>query len=189
MSIGSAKKNDPESCCKQYFFRILLLVLGGLALGVSSAKGQQPKRPGNTGERIVLTVSWADGRMAPAKFALKDLEKLERKDYLTVLPSALSVPGRHDWQGIPLRAVLQAAGALHPSSLRIVALDGYQVIVPITDVERFDPILAYRKDDQYIGILDKGPLFLVYPFDGHPELQTMEYINRAIWQVNAIVLK
>ena len=164
---------------------ILLLVVCSFVSIQSTANGQRkPSR-----ESTVLTISWADGRAAPVKLALKDLEKLERKDYLTLLPPSLSVPGRHDWLGIPLRAVLEAANAKSFTTMRIAALDGYQVNLPATDVARFDPILAYQKDGQYIGILDKGPLFLIYPFESHRELQSMQYINRAIWQVNAIVLQ
>jgi hypothetical protein len=165
---------------KHYFLWILLLVLCG-----SDTSGQQKKDSGH----IVLTISWADSRTAPVKFELKDLEKMERKDYWTTLPPSLGVSGRHDWQGVPLRVALEAANVRDFSRLRITALDGYEVYLPAEDIKKFDPILAYRKDGQYIGILDKGPLFLIYPFDSSSKLQTMEYINRTIWQLNTIVVK
>jgi hypothetical protein len=185
MSIKKDKKYSTKRCCTKHFWGILLLVLCSFGMGKSIADGQRKTDQ----EHVILTVSWADGRIPPVKFALKDIEKLERKDYWTVLPPSLGVTGRHDWQGIPLRAVLAAAKAQDFTKLRITALDGYEVYLPASDVQRFDPILAYRKDDQYIGILDKGPLFLIYPFESAPQLQTMEYINRTIWQVNAIILK
>lgn len=165
--------------------RIMFLTCCCLLSGGLTANGQRKLDQ----DHIVLTVSWADSRTTPVKFALKDLEKLERKDYLTAIPPSLGVSGRHDWQGIPVSAVLEAAKAQHYSRLRVTALDGYEVYIPVSDLTSFNPILAYRKDSQYIGILDKGPLFLIYPFDSSPKLQTMEYINRTIWQVSAIVLK
>jgi hypothetical protein len=185
MRIHPAPKDSRDRCWKRYFSGILLVLLCYLASAKCGTNGESARKS----EHIVLTVSRADGNAPPVKFALKDIEKLERKDYLTMLPKALGVSGRHDWQGIPLRAVLKAANARGYSQLRVTALDGYEVYLPATDLTRFDPILAYRKDDQYIGILDKGPLFLIYPFDSNPQLQTMEYINRTIWQVNAIILK
>ena len=30
---------------------------------------------------------------------------------------------------------------------------------------------------------DKGPLFMMYPFDGHPELRGAVHYSRAIWQL------
>lgn len=164
---------------------MLLSVVCSAGAGNFGAFGQRkPER-----EPVILTVSWADNRVPPVRFALKDIEKLERKDYMAKLPPALGVSGRHDWQGIPVRAVLAAAKAQNYTKLRVAALDGYEAYLPVSDLTRFDPILAYRKDDQYIGILDRGPLLLIYPFDSNPQLQTMEYINRTIWQVNAIVLQ
>lgn len=165
--------------------RGLLLAICVFIAGQMTAHGQ--RKPGR--DSVVLTVSWADGRSAPVKFALKDIEKLERKDYMTVLPPAVNVQGKHDWTGVPLRAVLSASNEKNFSTMRVTALDGFEVNLPASDLDRFDPILAYQKDGQYIGILDKGPLFLIYPFDSHRELQTMEYTNRAIWQATSIVLK
>jgi len=68
-------------------------------------------------------------------------------------------------------------------------LDGYQVSIPAEDLVRYDPLLAYQRDGQYIAIRDRGPLFLVYPFDQYPELQKVLFMNRTIWQASTIILQ
>jgi hypothetical protein len=35
-------------------------------------------------------------------------------------------------------------------------------------------------------IRDKGPLFIVYPFDSDPRLQTEQYYGRAVWQLKEL---
>jgi len=140
-------------------------------------------------ERTVLTISWADSHATPIKFSLVALEKLEHKKLVMELPPNFGLSGKHEWSGVPLRSVLAAAKATHFSTLRVVALDGYQVSIPAEDLVRYDPLLAYQRDGQYIAIRDRGPLFLVYPFDQYPELQKVLFMNRTIWQASTIILQ
>ena len=36
---------------------------------------------------------------------------------------------------------------------------------------------------------DKGPLFIVYPYDSDPVLQTEKFYSRSAWQVAQIIVK
>jgi hypothetical protein len=38
-------------------------------------------------------------------------------------------------------------------------------------------------------VRDKGPLFIIYPFDSKPELKSQTFYGRAVWQVAKIVVK
>ena len=38
-------------------------------------------------------------------------------------------------------------------------------------------------------VRDKGPLFIIYPFDANPELKSQTYYSRSVWQVAKIVVK
>ncbi|MFC6670829.1 hypothetical protein [Marinobacterium aestuariivivens] len=42
---------------------------------------------------------------------------------------------------------------------------------------------------EYMRIRDKGPLFLVYPFDSDPALRTEVIQNRSVWQIKHILVK
>lgn len=87
--------------------------------------------------------------------------------------------------GPRLRDVLAAAGA-DGSSLRLRALNDYRVDIPADDPLRYDVIVAHQLNGQAITVRDKGPLFVMYPFDRHPELRNSVYFSRCIWQLRHI---
>jgi hypothetical protein len=84
-----------------------------------------------------------------------------------------------------LRDVLAAAGA-QGSTLRLVALNDYQVDMPMDDAMRHDVIIARLMDDKPMTVRDKGPLFIIYPFDAQPELRSAVYYGRSAWQLRTI---
>ena len=47
-------------------------------------------------------------------------------------------------------------------------------------------LLARLLDDKPMAVRDKGPLFIIYPFDQHEELRTALYLSRCAWQLKAI---
>jgi hypothetical protein len=54
------------------------------------------------------------------------------------------------------------------------------------DASKYGVILARQMDGKTMSIRDKGPLFVMYPFDQLPELKTSVYFSRCIWQLHAI---
>lgn len=84
-----------------------------------------------------------------------------------------------------LSDVLRAAKA-SGTTLRAVALNDYKVAIPAEDATRFKVIVARLIDDKPIPVREKGPLFVVYPFDSDSELRTTKYYDRSIWQLKAI---
>jgi hypothetical protein len=44
-------------------------------------------------------------------------------------------------------------------------------------------------NDQPIPVREKGPLFVVYPFDKSAELRTSKFYERSIWQLKALEVK
>jgi hypothetical protein len=61
--------------------------------------------------------------------------------------------------------------------------------MPMEDVRKFGVILALKRDGEYMTVRDKGPLFIVYPFDSDPELKVQKYYSRSVWQVARIEVK
>jgi hypothetical protein len=89
------------------------------------------------------------------------------------------------FRGPLLQDVLAKVGATG-KQLTITALNDYSVQVPTSDAEQYRVILARTLNGKPLSVRDKGPLFLVYPFDQYPELQNKLYYGRAIWQISAI---
>ena len=82
----------------------------------------------------------------------------------------------------PAAAILAAAGA-DGKVLKVKALNDYSSDVPIADAKDLDTILAVRMNSKLMSVRDKGPLFMIYPFDTNPELYNEKYFSRSVWQV------
>lgn len=115
-------------------------------------------------------------------FSLDDLARLPQQSIRTRTPWHAGEP---TFSGVLLRAVLEAAGA-DGETLRLSALNNYRVDIPAEEARRFDIVLSQRIDGRALGVRDKGPLFLMYPFDRHPELRNSVYFSRCIWQLRRI---
>jgi hypothetical protein len=117
-----------------------------------------------------------------AQFDMAMLEKLPQTSFSTRTPWYASA---RRFSGPLLRDVLTAAGA-QGTLLRATALNDYRVDLPWDDAQRHDLILARLLDGQPMAVRDKGPLFLIYPFDDHPELRSALYYSRSAWQLRSI---
>ena len=84
--------------------------------------------------------------------------------------------------------MLEKAGA-KGQTLSVAALNNYRSEIPVSDLAEHGVILAYKQDGEYMPISDKGPLFVVYPFDADPELNTEVYYTRSAWQVRSITVE
>ena len=120
-----------------------------------------------------------DGR---ADFDLAMLDVLPQRETVTATPWH---EGKHRFSGPTIASILEAAGATG-GTLRIAALNDYATEMPIDDARTIPVILATRIDGEEISIRDKGPLFVIYPFDEQPELFNEVYFNRSVWQVKSI---
>ena len=67
-----------------------------------------------------------------------------------------------------------------------VALNDYAAPIPIAEFHQYDVILAVLRDGQTMPIRDKGPIFIIYPFDDHRELWTEAIYQHSIWQLKEI---
>jgi len=48
------------------------------------------------------------------------------------------------------------------------------------------PLLAYLRNGETMSVRDKGPVWLIFPFDDEPKFQNEEYYSRSIWQLDQI---
>jgi hypothetical protein len=90
-----------------------------------------------------------------------------------------------EFEGVSMRALMAYVGA-EGTEVVASALNDYQSELPMSDFDRFDVVLALKRDGVLMPIRDKGPLFIVYPFDSDPQLQTEQYYSRAVWQVKEL---
>jgi hypothetical protein len=160
-----------------------LMALGWTAApAAEGSDGVALERPSGP---VVLTVT---GRVAKpnvgavAQFDMAMLERLPQKSFVTRTPW---YSGARKFTGPLLRDVLGACGA-QGSNVRAVALNDYRIDLPFDDALRYDVLVARLLDDKPMAVRDKGPLFVIYPFDTRPELRSTVYYSRSAWQLKML---
>jgi hypothetical protein len=164
-----------------------LVVAGLMVLGLLATTGAAEALPPPKGKVILRVTGNIADRNTPdaAEFDAAMLEGLGLTEMVTRTPWT---EGEVHFSGISPKALLAALGA-RGTSLDAIALNDYRVEIPIRDVEQLGPLLAMRVDGRPLRIRDKGPLWLVYPWSDRPDLDTIEYHSRSIWQIKTLVVR
>lgn len=119
------------------------------------------------------------------EFDLPALKALPSERFTT---TTIWTEGEQTFEGVTLAALLEHVGA-SGGSLRAIALNDYAVDIPASDATQGGPIVAYQRNGEDMSVRDKGPLWIIYPFDDTPSYKTEEYYSRSIWQLAKIEVK
>lgn len=142
-------------------------------------------RPARARARPLLTVVSPNG--SRQRYDEEDLAALTWHDIVT---HTVWTDGLQTFRGPYLRDILVQTGVsaddLALRRLTLTALNDFRVDVPARDAFAFDPILARNANGQPMLVRDKGPLWLIYPRDTTPALQTPEFDERWVWQLTLI---
>jgi len=152
----------------------LATVLGALLAWGAAATAQA--------EETVLTVSGAVDGTEPVSFSDADLAALPTVEFAT---GTIWSEGVSTFSGPSLKSVLDAVGA-GPGDLQLVAANNYKVSLPRDAIDGKYPIIANRIDGKAFGIRDKGPLWVVFPYDSEPRFQSELIYAYSIWQLTQI---
>lgn len=136
-------------------------------------------------EPVILTIDGAIEGGKPVDFTLSQLEALGSETIVTATPWTEGTP---KFEGVPMSVLLEHVGATGETA-EVLALNNYRTSIPVSDFTDYPVILALKMDGDYMTVRNKGPLFIMYPFDAVPELQTELYLSRAAWQVRSITIK
>lgn len=134
---------------------------------------------------VVLTISGAISETNAGEAATFDRAMLEAMEAVTVETSTIWTDGVQTFVGVPLVTLLDAVGA-EGATLRASAINDYAVEIPVSDAVAGGPIVAYLRNGAPMSLRDKGPLWIVYPFDSSPEYRSELIYSRSIWQLDRI---
>ena len=149
------------------------------------ARGAQADALPPISGKVILTVSGKIGVTngeGIARFDRAALESLDTARFTTTTPW---YTGPVTFEGIRmsrLMEVLQASG----TTVVATALNDYETSIPLDDFSQFNVIMALKRDGEYLPVKDKGPLFIVYPFDSASVLKTQKYYSRSAWQLSRL---
>lgn len=135
---------------------------------------------------VILTVSGliekTNDKDGSVKFDLELLDRLPQTGFRT---RTIWTEGDPEFSGVSLSVLLDALDA-HGKILRMTALNEYAVDIPISEATDAGPILASRMNGKPITVRQKGPLWLVYPYDINPEYKSEVTYSQSIWQLKSI---
>ncbi|MDK2123367.1 molybdopterin-dependent oxidoreductase [Chitinimonas sp. DQS-5] len=113
---------------------------------------------------------------------MKALEAMPQHSFVTHTPW---YPKPIKFTGPLLRTVL-ATNKLTGQVLKATAINDYTIDIPIEDARTYDVIVARLMDDKPMSPRDRGPLFVIYPFDSHPKTLATQFRERSIWQLKEL---
>lgn len=161
---------------------VQLVACVALVVAAATATAQTPDPAGKPILTVSGKISSPDGTV---KFKREALEELGTVSIETNTPW---YKGPVKFEGVPLDKLMQAVGA-SGDRVVVVALNDYSTEIPMEDFAKYHAILALKRDGEYMPVRDKGPLFVVYPYDSDPELRSQKFYSRSVWQVSSIIVK
>lgn len=159
------------------FPAILTCGLFGLPLAAQSL-------PAPEGEPL-LTVTGNIGLTNQGDAAVFDQTMLEAMDPVIITTSTIWTEGVQTFTGVPLAQLVELLGA-EGEVMMATAINDYTVEIPREDWVENGPVVAFLNNGEPMSIRDKGPLWIIYPYDDNPDYQTEVIYSRSIWQLDQI---
>jgi hypothetical protein len=139
-------------------------------------------------DKPILTIFGKIGATNKDDTAQFDRRMLEALGMETVETTTPWHSGVVKFEGVPIDKLMKEVEA-QGQRVSVVALNDYASEIPIEDFTKYKVILALKRDGEYMPVRDKGPLFIIYPYDQNPEIKNQTYYTRSVWQVARFIVK
>ncbi|KAJ55101.1 hypothetical protein ACMU_15205 [Actibacterium mucosum KCTC 23349] len=133
-------------------------------------------------EGPALQVVSANPTGTTLELSLSDLDALPQVSFET---STIWTDTAITFSGVAMAEIIKAAG-LTGSTVEMVALNDYAATIPMSDVAESAPIIATRIDGATLSVRDKGPFWVVFPYDADPKYQTETVYSQSVWQLSRL---
>lgn len=153
--------------------RIMAAFLVLLSISVAPATGQD-----GMGLQITATPSQTEAIEL-------SLDALDALDQIAFTTTTIWTDGKTRFSGVSLKALLTHLGA-QGNTVEMVALNDYAVTMPVAELEDGAPMIATRMNGDTMSVRDKGPYWVVFPYDSDPKYSTETNYSRSIWQLNRL---
>ena len=154
-----------------------------LALITMSCAASVSAQDTTAAQEILLTVSGDVD--APAEALTFDRAALMDLPVTTIETSTIWTEGTHSFTGVSLADLMKQLG-VEDGTLLATAINDYTVEVPVSDAVEGGPIIAYLMDNEDMPVRDKGPLWIIYPYDSSAAYRSEVVYSRSIWQLDRI---
>ncbi len=167
---------------------LLLLLLCSYASAIYATDTMPLEK---TTGKVILSISGKIEQTNTAdKHAEFDLAMLEKMPQTQINTTTRWTQGLQSFVGVKVSDLLKRIGA-QGTKIDATALDGYTA--PTLDVEqmqKYNVILAYKRNGNYMRVRDKGPLWMMYPVDDYPHLKSdIQTQYKLIWHLRYLDIK
>lgn len=156
--------------------------LFGMIVAISGVGAEELDRPAGA---VVLTVTGDDIRENAQGAAQFDLAMLKALDSTEFETTTIWTDGVQKFRGVSISRLLKALGVAS-GRLEARAVNDYMVEIPVADAIEGGPIIAYELNGKPMSLRDKGPLWIVYPYDSKSDYLSEMIYARSIWQLDRI---
>ena len=163
-------------------FRNSILAAVLALLPVATVAGELPAATGD----VVLTISGAIKNQNADGSVQLDRATLEVMRTVEFETTTVWQDGAQRFTGVPLMEILTLAGSDAADTISAIALNDYQVTIPVSSIEEDVPIVAYLMNGEMMSPRDKGPLWIVYPYDSDEKYRNEVTYSRSIWQLDRL---
>ncbi|SDH94252.1 oxidoreductase [Lutimaribacter saemankumensis] len=158
-----------------------LHLLAGTAQGMADCHMPPPQgRP-----LLEIHMGLAQAEQAKVREVMLDdamLRALPAEDFST---TTIWTDGVQHFRGVRLLTLVRCLG-IENGLLTLTAKNEYLIEIPVEDLRPDGALVAYERNGKPMATRDKGPLWLVYPYDSHTDFQTETIYAQSIWQLDRI---
>ena len=164
--------------------RLSTFAASALLLATFSAAAHAESMDAPNGE-IVLTIS---GDIETTNVG--DTLQLDQKMFVALGLEAIETTtiwteGTQTFEGVSLATLTELLGVMEGKFLAS-AINDYTIEIPVTDAVEGGPFIAIRLNGEFMSIRDKGPLWVIYPYDRSADYRSEVIYSRSIWQLDRI---
>ncbi|KZY48265.1 oxidoreductase [Roseovarius sp. HI0049] len=134
---------------------------------------------------VVLTVSGAITETNSGETAAFDMDMLKAMPATTFETTTVWTEGKSTFAGVVLAEILDRLGATG-GTVVASAINDYSIEIPVESITPSAPVVAYELDGASMSRRQKGPLWIVYPYDSDAAFRTEVIYARSIWQLDRL---
>ena len=96
-------------------------------------------------------------------------------------------PAGTRFEGILSKTLLELVGA-EGAEILAKAADGYTANIPFEDLAEHNTLLALSRNGERMRLKSKGPVWIVYPNEGRPDVVEATLNSRMVWQLKSLTV-
>lgn len=166
---------------------LALLILSALPSAGAAMDRRADILPEPEGE-VILTVQGRIGRTNDGSSARLDIKLLESFGVARLRTATPWSEGEVEFTGVEGKRLMEALDA-DGERLRVRALNDYQAEIPISDLHSYQVLFALHQEGRPLSVRERGPIWIIYPWSQHPELDTRTHRQRSVWQLTEITVE